>query len=48
MDVFLFVSTHLIVSFKMCFHSFKNICCIPVTMLVAREIEKIKTDTVAA
>ena len=32
----------------MCFHSLKNTYCIPVMMLVARETQKSKTDTVAA
>ena len=48
MDIFLFVSFHLIISFKMCFHSLRNTYCIPVMMLVARETQKSKTDTVAA
>ena len=48
MNIFLFVSIHIIISFKMCINSVKNTYCIPVMMLVARETQKSKTDTVAA
>lgn len=48
MGIFIFVSIHLITSLKMCFHSFKNIYCIPIIVQVAREIEKSKMDMLAA